>query len=174
MSSIKNRPRIRRLKRAAITRRAPAKKAPAKKTVPKRPLPKKPETRSDSDKPVRTPDVIVDFEFENGSLSIIIENIGDDAAHDVEIKFNKRISGLQRTKDISSMNIFKNLKFLPPGKKIKIFVDSFLFYVAYKQQMQIRAAVMFVNKTKQRFENSIQHDLTIYKDIAESYKPVTI
>ena len=170
MSSIKDKPKVRSSKRTILTKKTPPKKTSPKKPSQKRPRPKKPETKPDSDKLTRTPDVIVDFEFERGFLSIIIENIGDDAAHDVEIRFNKKISGMQKTKNISSLGVFKNLKFLPPGKKIKIFVDSFSLYVAQKQPMQIRASVVFKNKTKQRFENLIQHDLTIYKDIADVYK----
>lgn len=113
------------------------------------------------------PEVIVDFEYEKGLLFIIIENIGESQAHDVSIRFNKRIVGMQNTKMISTLKIFESLKFLPPGKKIKILVDTFQSYVYHKQPMEIRLDVTFRNKTDRQFKNVIIHDLSIYNDLAE-------
>ena len=115
----------------------------------------------------KIPDVIVDFEYDEEVLFIVIENIGDDSAFDVQTKFSKKILGMQKTKDISSLRIFKLLRFLPPAKKIKIPVDLFQFYLLGKQPLQISVSILFRNKTKQKFQNSISHDLSIYKDIAK-------
>ncbi|MCB1148369.1 MAG: hypothetical protein KDK38_16320, partial [Leptospiraceae bacterium] len=70
-------------------------------------------------------------------------------------------------KDISSLGIFKSLSFLPPGKKIMVLVDLFQFYVACRQPMQVSMVVSFGNKLKQTFQNSIQHDLSIYRDFVD-------
>ena len=118
----------------------------------------------------KNPDVIIDFEYDDdGLLFIVIENTGDDSAYDVAVRFNKKILGMQKTKNISSLQIFQSLKFLPPGKKIKILVDLFQFYLAGKQPLLISARIFFRNKKKQTFQNLIQHDLSIYKDIATIY-----
>ena len=130
---------------------------------------KNPKNKTEAILPEKIPDVIVDFEHNEGLLFIIIENIGDDAAHDIGVRFNKKILGMQKSKDISSLEVFQSLKFLPPGKKIRILVDLFQSYVAGKQPMQVSTIVSFRNKAKQTFQNSIQHDLAIYKDIAEVY-----
>lgn len=118
----------------------------------------------------KNPDVIVDFEYDDGLLFIIIENIGDEPAYETLIKFNKRIFGIQKTRNISSLKIFQSLKFLPAGKKIKILVDLFQSYVVSKQPMEINMVISFRNKSKQTFKNSIQHDLSIYKDFVEIYR----
>lgn len=123
----------------------------------------------DNRKPKKNPDVIVDFEYSDGLLFIVIENIGDDSAHDTTVRFNKKVLGMQKTKNISSLRIFQSLKFLPPGKKIKVLVDLFKFYLAGKQPMQIRTVVFFRNKLKEIFQNSIQHDLSVYEDFVEIY-----
>ena len=115
----------------------------------------------------KIPDVIVDFEYSEGVIFIVIENIGGDSAFDVQTKFSKKILGMQKTKDISSLKIFKLLRFLPPAKKIKIPVDLFRFYLLGKQPLQISVTVFFRNKTKQKFRNSISHDLSIYRDISK-------
>ena len=122
-------------------------------------------------KPGKNPDVIVDFEYDNeGLLFIVIENIGNDSAYNTSVRFDKKILGIQKTKNISSLRIFQTLEFLPPGKKIKILVDLFQFYLACKQPMKISTVIFFRNKSKQRFQNLIQHDLSIYKDFAEIYQ----
>ena len=112
------------------------------------------------------PEVIVDFEYENGLLFIVIENIGPDSAYDVSEKFDKSISSLQKSK-ISSLKIFKSLRFLPPRKKIRIFVDSYPSYIYNKQPLLIKVDIQFKNKMGKRFKNSILHDLSIYKDLME-------
>jgi len=117
----------------------------------------------------KNPEVIIDFEYDDGLLFIVIENTGDDSAYDVAVRFNKKILGMQKTKNISSLQIFESLKFLPPGKKIKILVDLFQFYLAGKQPLLISARIFFRNKKKQVFQNLIKHDLSIYKDIATIY-----
>ena len=131
-------------------------------------LGKNPKIENDS-KPEKNPDVIVDFEYSDGLLFIVIENIGNDSAYDTSVRFNKKVLGMQKTKNISSLKIFQSLKFLPPGKKIKILVDLFQFYLAGRQPMQIRTVIFFRNKLKQIFQNSIQHDLSIYEDFVEIY-----
>ena len=123
----------------------------------------------ENSKPGKNPDVIVDFEYDEGLLFIVIENIGNDSAYNTSVRFNKKVLGMQKTKNISSLRIFRTLKFLPPGKKIKILVDLFQFYLACKQPMKISTVIFFRNKLKQIFQNSIQHDLSIYKDFAEIY-----
>ena len=115
----------------------------------------------------KEPEVILDFEYTNRQLFIIIENIGEKPAYDIQINFSKKIMGLQKTKDISDMKIFNALKFLPPNKKIRIFVDLFQSYVFSKQPLKMKTEIFFKNKKMQKFENLINHDLSIYKDIPE-------
>ena len=129
---------------------------------------KRTQNKKEESKLEKQPDVIVDFENKEGLLFIIIENIGNDSAYNTSIRFDKKIAGMQN-KRISSLRIFKSLKFLPPRKKIKVMVDLFQSYLANKQPLQIKINISFRNKQNQRFKNFIQHDLTIYKGITEVY-----
>jgi len=132
---------------------------------------KKSTTKTENSKPGKNPDVIVDFEYDDeGLLFIVIKNIGNDSAYNTSVRFNKKILGIQKTKNISSLRIFQALEFLPPGKEIKILVDLFQFYLVCRQPMKISTVIFFRNKSKQKFQNSIQHDLSIYKDFAEIYQ----
>ncbi|HYR76749.1 MAG TPA: hypothetical protein VEM96_12995 [Pyrinomonadaceae bacterium] len=61
------------------------------------------------------PEVIVEFLFDHGLLFISLRNIGDRPAIGVSVKFDKKIVGPDRKKDISALPLFRNLEFLGPG-----------------------------------------------------------
>jgi hypothetical protein len=114
------------------------------------------------------PDVIVDFECERGLLFLVIENIGEAPAYRVTAKFDKEISGIGGEKDVGSMNLFKKLEFLPPRKRIRVFVDSFRSYLARKQPLLVSIAVAYSDSRGGEFTEEIKHDLSIYEDITET------
>ena len=114
-----------------------------------------------------SPNVIVDFEYQNGLLFVSVENIGNDSAFGIVVKFSKEILGMQKTVNVSGLAIFNSLKFLPPGKKIRVFIDVFYSYIANRQPLKITVMVSFSNKAKQKFQNTIPHDLSIYRNFPE-------
>jgi hypothetical protein len=117
-----------------------------------------------------TPEVILDFEYDNkngGLLFVIIENVSLSSAYNISIKFDHEIIGLQGEKKITDMEIFRSLKFLPPGKKIRIFIDTFFSYLIRKQPLAVGTTILYSNKYKQRFRDLIKHDISIYKDIVD-------
>jgi len=120
--------------------------------------------RSDIEKPSK---IILDFEYENNLLYIIIENIGDDITNKVSIDFDKKIMGLDKKKNISEMQIFKNISIFPPKKRFKIFVDTFSSYVKNKQPLLLTSKITYYQNRK-RYEDTIKHDLRIYKDFVET------
>jgi len=114
----------------------------------------------------RVPEVIVDFEYDNrGLLFIIIQNIGLSSAYQTSIKFDREITGIRSDKKLTDISIFKSLEFLPPGKRICIFVDSFLSYLYRKQPLIVNTIISYSNKNKQKFREVIKHDLSIYKEV---------
>ncbi|MDG6905699.1 MAG: hypothetical protein JRN20_07945 [Nitrososphaerota archaeon] len=113
------------------------------------------------------PNVIVDFEVEQGMLYVSIENIGSLPAYEISVEFDKKISGIENEKEISSLNLFKGIEFLPPGKKIRAFIDSFPSYVVRKQPMMIRTTITYSGKNRRKFVESIRHNLSIYKDLPD-------
>jgi hypothetical protein len=79
---------------------------------------------------LHVPEVIVDFEYDNrGLLFIIIQNIRLSSAYQTSIKFDREITGIRSDKKLTDMSVFRSLEFLPPGKRIRIFVVSFLSYL---------------------------------------------
>jgi hypothetical protein len=113
----------------------------------------------------------LDFEYDdNGILYIIIENIGPFSAYKISIKFDKEITGVEGEKKISAMRIFDSIEFLPPYKKIRIFVDAFASYLLRKQPLVIGVTIKYSNKNNKEFQNVIKHDLSIYQDFPHILK----
>jgi hypothetical protein len=120
----------------------------------------------------RVPDVIVDFEYDSdsggGFLFIIIQNIGLSPAYKISVKFDNEIIGITGVeKKLTELSIFKCLEFLPPGKKIRIFVDTFLGYLIRKQPLILNTTIIYTSKDKQKFREVIKHDLSIYKEMID-------
>ncbi len=111
------------------------------------------------------PEVIVDFIFEDGLLFVAIKNIGPKAAYNIAVQFNPAFNGVEG-KNVAEQALFKSTLFLPPGKEIRTFVDSSHSYFEHKQPLHIIADVFYENKSGQKFEETIQHNLEIYQDIA--------
>ena len=155
------------LKKSKLKKPQLRKKPQKKQDYKPKPIPR-PTPKPDNSKQERNPDVIVDFDYtEEGLIFVVIENIGDAPAHDIVVKFNKKILGMQKTKNISALGIFQRLRFLPPQKKIKVLVDLYQYYILNKQPMQVKTTIYFSDKSKQKFQNSIQHDLSIYADLTQ-------
>ncbi len=113
----------------------------------------------------RVPDVILDFVFENGLFHIALINIGDAPAYKTSVTFNRELKGLGGKKIVSTMALFQNVEFMPPGKKIATLLDTASSY--FKQQLptDIIATVKFFDRTGKPCSNIIKHNLNIYRDI---------
>jgi hypothetical protein len=112
-----------------------------------------------------SPDVIVDFIFDSGLLFISIKNISDRPAYRISIKFNKKISGIDGTKEISALPLFKNIEFLAPKKEITTFLDSSVSYFARGEPSDISARITYLDFCGTKRSATIKHNLEIYKEI---------
>ena len=115
----------------------------------------------------QAPIVIVDFEYQEGMLYVSIQNIGTLPAYEISVEFDKMIKGIENEQVITSLNLFKEIEFLPQGKKISAFIDSFPSYVARKQPMIVQTAITYHGKDRGKFVDSIKHNLAIYRDLPE-------
>ena len=111
------------------------------------------------------PEVIVEFLFDRGLFLISLRNIGDRPATGVSVKFDKKIVGPDRQKDISSLPLFRNLDFLGPGREIVAFLDSSSSYFRRKQPTKISARITYSDPEKQKYEVTINHDLEVYREL---------
>ena len=118
---------------------------------------------------VPRPDVILDFIFDNGLFFISVENIGGGPALKVTTTFDQKIVGLQGTREISALPLFKLIEFLAPHKAIKTLLDSSAAYFSREEPTRISVHITYRDSSRKRYSATIYHDLDIYKDI--SYVP---
>jgi hypothetical protein len=110
-------------------------------------------------------DVILDVVFDRGLLFLVVENIGDDPAHGVRIKFDKPFGGVGGTKKMQRLALFRRLEFLAPHKSIEVFLDRSASYFARDEPTQLTAAVSWRTSEGARRSTTIHHDLEIYRDL---------
>ena len=111
------------------------------------------------------PDVILDVRFEAGLLFVSVRNIGAKPAINVSVTFKKKLVGLEGTKLISELALFRRLAFLAPQTEIETFLDSSASYFKRRQPARIDALVRFEDVSGIKYERRISHDLSIYKEI---------
>ena len=111
------------------------------------------------------PDVIFDVVFESGLLFFTIGNIGAAPACDITVTFNREIMGINGSKSIGEMPLFRLIRFMPPGKEIITFIDTSASYFRHGQPVEFEVSIAFTDRRGKRFNNTIQHDISIYRNI---------
>ena|SRR5688500_1832048 len=112
------------------------------------------------------PEVIVEFLFDKGVLSVAIRNIGVRAAMKVVTAFDRPFTGLGGAKEMSSLPLFKNVEFLGPAREIVTLLDTSVSYFRRKQPTRIAARVSYVDADDRKYETTIHHDLEIYRELS--------
>lgn len=121
--------------------------------------------------PRRAPEVIVEFLFDRGLLSIAVRNIGERPAARVAVTFDKKITGLGGSKEISGLALFKNIEFLGPGREIVTLLDTSSSYFQRKQPTKVSARVSYQDLDQKKYEATINHDLEIYRELSYVESP---
>ena len=126
-----------------------------------------PSTRTKEPAAVPDPDpnVIVDFVFDRGLLSISIRNIGSRPAFAVRVEFSHKLMGMDGAVDISALPLFHALEFLPGGKEISTLLGSSSSYFRSRQPEEITTPVSYRDAGGASLTNVIRHNLAIYRDL---------
>ena len=114
---------------------------------------------------ISDPAVIVDFIFDRGLFFIAIKNIGDKSAFKISVQFDKKILGVEGTKEISALPLFQNIEFLPPHKEIVTFLDTSASYFGRKEPTKISTRVSYYDIKRTKHAITLKHDLGIYAEI---------
>jgi hypothetical protein len=109
--------------------------------------------------------IIVDFEIDASTVFILIKNSGNHAALHLKIKPSAPILGLEGKKDLSKLNIFKEIKYMAPLREIRIFVDSYDSFFRHLKNTMIDFTITWQDEDKKSYRNKISHDLKIYSDL---------
>jgi hypothetical protein len=115
--------------------------------------------------PVGRPEIIVDFLADQALLYVVLKNIGARSAYRVITNFDKSFQGLGGKKCISTLQLFRYLLFIPPGKEFVQLVDSLGAYFRRREPIRLSASITYEDREGQEFEDVISHDLRIYRDL---------
>jgi hypothetical protein len=111
------------------------------------------------------PEVIVDFIFEDGLFFIAVQNISDVPACKVSTRFRPSFKGVEGTKQISELALFRNIEFLAPRKEIRAFLDTSASYFSRQEPLLIAAQISYEDGNGIKYATTIRHDLSIYLEI---------
>ena len=122
-------------------------------------------TKSEPTAMDRRPEVILDFTAEHDLLYVVLRNIGDTSAYRITVQFDKPFHGLGGSKCVSDMQLFRYLRFLPPGKEFMQLVDPMADYFKRREPKRLRATLSYTDREGHKFQEVITHDLRIYRDL---------
>lgn len=117
-----------------------------------------------------TPDVIVDFVFDEGLFFISVGNISDQPAYKVSVTFDRKISRLDG-KNVATLPLFRNIEFLAPHKEIVMFLDSSGSYFSKKGPTKVSARISYEDAQGAKRVVTIRHDLEIYRALGFIRRP---
>jgi hypothetical protein len=115
-------------------------------------------------RPRREADVILDVEFEDGLLFLVLENFGSRPAHAVRVRFAEPLRGLGGERRIDRLRIFRRLELLPPRRRIRIFLDRSALFFSREQTTQFEARIAWRTDDGERRSRTVRHDLDAYRD----------
>ena len=112
-----------------------------------------------------TPEVIVDFIFDEGLFFIAVQNIGDVPAYKASTRFKPGFTGVEGKKRVSELPLFRNIEFLAPHKEIRTFLDTSASYFRRQEPLLITAQISYEDEAGKKYSRTIRHDLSIYLEI---------
>lgn len=117
------------------------------------------------------PDVVVDFDFDDGALYVVVANNSDRAVTSVRVTFDPPLTGLGGTKAMNRLALFRHLEFLAAWKEIRTLLDSSAAYFARDEPTRVTAKVSFRDADGRQHRREIVHDLSVYRDLAYRVSP---
>jgi hypothetical protein len=115
-------------------------------------------------RPFREADVILDVEFEDGLLFLVLENLGRAPAHAVRVRFEQPLRGLGGERRIDRLNLFRRLEFLGPRRRIRVFLDRSALFFAREGPTRLEAKLTWRTDAGARRTRTVRHDLAAYRD----------
>ncbi|MEA2023747.1 MAG: hypothetical protein U9N79_05570 [Actinomycetota bacterium] len=116
--------------------------------------------------PERTsePGVVFDIVFEDGLLFFELSNRASVPVTKVVTAFRRPVLAPDGLTDLGSLTLFKKTEYLPPGKAIRVFVDTVASYFARRQPNFVHVALTWKQRGK-TLSTQISHDIRIYRDL---------
>jgi hypothetical protein len=109
--------------------------------------------------------MILDFEFDDGALFILLRNIGSRPACQVRTVVEPPIRGLGGSQQLGELPLFRGIPFFAPAKQIRFLLDSSALYFSRGEPTRLTARISYSDDKGRRFETVVRHDLEIYRSL---------
>jgi hypothetical protein len=136
-----------------------------KPTPPKKP-PRKPAPAGPTPGEGAPPQVIADIEFREGVFTIHVQNISDQPAYQVSVRWTPPFNGLGGTQPTSKLPLFQGIPFLAPHKTISTMLDTSQAYFGRNEPTRLKAEVRYRDEAGRERQAVFEHNLEIYRDVA--------
>lgn len=113
------------------------------------------------------PYIILDFDFQGAIMNLVVKNIGNGAAQNVQFQFEPHLVNSEGI-DVSEYHIFKDgIPFLPPDKEIPQFVDlGTKYFKGTQRPRQFNVKITYEDAGgANHYGDSIPLDLSIYEKL---------
>lgn len=111
------------------------------------------------------PEVLLDVEFADERLYLVLANVGAATAFDVSVTFQRPLRGVGGEVVVSDLRIFRHLPLLRPGKEIRVFLDTRAELFSRKRESRrIHARVIYRSRTERWLGEVFEHDLRVWQD----------
>jgi hypothetical protein len=112
----------------------------------------------------READVILDVVFERGLFFLVLENLGDEPAHSVRVRFEQPLTGLGGERRIDRLQLFRRLELLAPRRRISVFFDRSSSFLARGEPTAFGVRLSWRTDRGERRSRELRHDLAVYRD----------
>lgn len=110
------------------------------------------------------PYVVLDTALADGLLWLIVENVGDEPAHKISVRFSRVLMGLGGSVEISALPLFRDLGFLAPGKSHRVVLDRADLHLRGRRRHVFTAVVEFSDGRGRSLSSRQRHNLDIYRE----------
>jgi hypothetical protein len=114
--------------------------------------------------------VIVDVVCEDELLHLVLANIDEQPAFRVRAVFDHPLVDAAG-RDVTRLALFRRCEFLAPGRAIRTLLDTRTGYFRRRQPARFAVTLTHRDAGGRTHEQSIRHDLSIYKDLALVHSP---
>lgn len=114
------------------------------------------------DKTLSDQSVYLDVVFDEGLMFFELCNVGQHSVTNIRVAFDKPLLGIDNV-DISKLNIFNYLAFLPAGKRIRILLDTAQSFQLKRQRSTLKVTLRW-KSGRTALKTIVRHDFRAYAD----------
>lgn len=110
--------------------------------------------------------VVLDVDYAGGAFELVLVNIGSEVAHDVTVKFSRKVLGADGLV-VTALPVFDGLLTLRPSREIRVFVDAADALFRRRKLNTFSATVRWRDGASKEHAARYRHNLDVYRNFPE-------